>query len=347
MAVDQGNPTVIPVGDEIRPRSARALLLSAGCATWFTVFAFASTQLPSVRAHSAWQSDPYDLVVTFTIFAVPALLLLGVVRVQLCRRDEPLPAFRLRGMLRLAQLALLLIACTATTDWVGVLDAAPSLLNDSIATGLLVALTGVTVSAAVVATMLARLSAGRTGDDDWLAEVGPIADLIEKRAPAAGRQLAAVLRVADRHLVNGPGGIRAHPFRCAAVTAVAAGLLVSGGLALREGQSPGLFALEALVFASGAYALMALANHSLRLAPLPAPRSRRRRAVRVGLVTGCAATALALGCRDLVWSRLGFGTSVDSLGALYAIVGAGFALGLVAGTTVSAARSASSGRRTR
>jgi hypothetical protein len=57
----------------------------------FTAFAFLTTQARGLRAHSPWQDDPYDVVVSFTQFVVPAIALGVAVRMQRFRRDLPQP----------------------------------------------------------------------------------------------------------------------------------------------------------------------------------------------------------------------------------------------------------------
>ena len=66
----------------------RALWSTAGMVVVFTAFAVVTTQVKTVRAGSPWQDDPYDGVVSFTVFLVPALAFLIAVRVGLSRRFD-------------------------------------------------------------------------------------------------------------------------------------------------------------------------------------------------------------------------------------------------------------------
>ncbi|PWU62467.1 hypothetical protein DLE60_00155, partial [Micromonospora globispora] len=96
----------------------RALWWCVGCAVLFTAFAVATTQIRALRAHSPWQDDPYDVVVSFTQMLVPALAVALVVRI-LNRRPgwpRPAPGDLLRGGWALVGM----VAATAATDWIAV-----------------------------------------------------------------------------------------------------------------------------------------------------------------------------------------------------------------------------------
>ncbi|RMI35308.1 hypothetical protein [Nocardia stercoris] len=51
----------------------------------FVALTWTTTQAKSVRAVSPWQTDPYDVVVSFTEFVVPALLSLMALRMLVWR----------------------------------------------------------------------------------------------------------------------------------------------------------------------------------------------------------------------------------------------------------------------
>ncbi|MER6952149.1 hypothetical protein ABT294_49885 [Nonomuraea sp. NPDC000554] len=71
---------------------AQALWASLACALAFTAFACVATQNKLVRQGGPWRHDPYDLVVSLTIFLVPALAALIVARGRLPSRDGRRPA---------------------------------------------------------------------------------------------------------------------------------------------------------------------------------------------------------------------------------------------------------------
>ena len=74
------------VSDPIRRDAQHALLTVAVLAVVFEVFAYVSTEVPSVRAQSPWGNDPYDAVVSFTKFFVP-MLVTWVWRDRSCAAD--------------------------------------------------------------------------------------------------------------------------------------------------------------------------------------------------------------------------------------------------------------------
>src|SRR3954462_15562036 len=96
-------------------RLRRALWWCVGCAALFTAFAAATTQVRALRAHSPWQDDPYDVVVSFTQLLVPALAVAVVVRIA-GRRPQP----ALRDLPRGGRALVGMVAVTVVTDWVAV-----------------------------------------------------------------------------------------------------------------------------------------------------------------------------------------------------------------------------------
>ncbi len=87
--------TMLPVGEPARFAVAKVLRVAEVNAVAFTVFAVVTTQIQAVRAGSPWQDDPYDVVVSFTKFFVPALTALVWVRARLCDVSTPVPLSRL------------------------------------------------------------------------------------------------------------------------------------------------------------------------------------------------------------------------------------------------------------
>ncbi|MDH6108406.1 hypothetical protein P3T36_003950 [Kitasatospora sp. MAP12-15] len=321
---------VLPVGHAARPAAATALSTSLAGAGLFTAFAYVTTQVHAVRAGSPWQGDPYDTVVTFTMFFVPLLGALGSVRALLCRRDEQLPLYRVEQLLRAALVCTLLVAVTAATDWSAVAARAdrkawnggtPWLI------GSLLPLTGVAVAGLLLHRRTVRLLPGATGavrrrsDGDWLDDIVPLVplvNLVAARHPRAGRGLATRIRWSGTI-----GFVRRRFTALAAVAGLTAGLLVATGLATGEGwPGPLLFAVEAIVFAGGAFAFAMICNSVLRLtAPEAAPEaaSGTRRATRIAATAAAVALPVSLALRDTMWRVLGLGGQVDSVGRLAVI----------------------------
>jgi hypothetical protein len=133
------------------------LLLVAALSCAFELFAFVTTQVHAVRAVSPWQDDPYDAVVSFTMFVVPGVVVLALMRVPLCLARFPLPAARLAGLLRASRAVSVLVAVTLITDWLA--PAAPP--------GLAAALVALSVLDAIALTVVYRLPMPAAPGPDW------------------------------------------------------------------------------------------------------------------------------------------------------------------------------------
>ncbi len=220
--------------DRLPAAVRRASWWCVGCAALFTAFAWATTQVRALRAHSPWQDDPYDVVVSFTQVLVPVLAVAVVVRI-LSRRPGG------RELLRGGRALVGMVAVTAVTDWIAV-----ALRTQQAAWGgtgrlLIAALAVVTLVAAAAgarcwAVRRVEAPAPDAGAADWADEVlAGIGDLA-RRWGASG---AAVDRAANwlrRVVVGGRYGLRRH--RLAA--AILAGVALSAGFTLGEALGEGL-----------------------------------------------------------------------------------------------------------
>jgi uncharacterized RDD family membrane protein YckC len=79
---------------------------------FLALFVF-SAELPSVRAHSPWAEDPYDVVISFAALLVPLVAVLTFVRCQRWRGLAPMPAPALRQVMRGVGVVLLAISVLA------------------------------------------------------------------------------------------------------------------------------------------------------------------------------------------------------------------------------------------
>ncbi|MFF2546601.1 hypothetical protein ACFVUY_29155 [Kitasatospora sp. NPDC058063] len=333
----------LDVGHPARPAAAAALSTSAAGAAAFTLFAYLTTQVRPVRAGSPWQGDPYDAVVTFTMFFVPLLSALGAVRALLCRRDRPLPRYRVEQVLRAALVCTLLVAATLATDWAAVAVRADRASWDGGTSWLiasLLPLTGVTAGSLLLhLRAIRRLPEPVRGAEgtvgDWLDDLAPLANLLAGPRSRTGRALAALI---GRGTVLGFVRLRFAPL--AAAAALTAGLLVATGLASGEGW-PGvlLFTVEAAVFAGGTFAFVMICNSVLRFAASP-PASGTRRAARIATTAGALTLPVSLALRDTAWQLLGLGDRVDSIGqwAAFALVCALLAGALTFGVAATGTR---------
>lgn len=296
----------------------RALWWCVGGAVLFTAFAAATTQVRALRAHSPWQDDPYDVVVSFTQLLVPALAVAMAIRIA-GRRPQP----RLRDLLRGGRALVAMVAVTVVTDWVAVARGEHG--DDWGGTGqlLIAALAVVTLAAAAAAVALRRATA-RTGDNvrvapqpagpDWTDDVlAGVGDLVG-RCGAAGRVSAEAVGWLRRVVVGGRHGLRRHHLASVVLACVA----VSAGLAVGEASGDGLgphpaaaAAARIVIGAAGLLTVLLPLDAYLGLLrpgqPLPSTPGLAGR--RPALV--CAAYAVVASVSVTVGFRDGIGDMVD------------------------------------
>ncbi|MET8629189.1 hypothetical protein ABZW30_36570 [Kitasatospora sp. NPDC004669] len=282
----------------------RALWGALALAVGFTAFAYVTTQARMLRAVIPWQADPYDAVVSFTLFLVPALAALTVVRAWLCRGGGPQPGYRVDQLLRAARLGAALVAATVATDATAAVLRAERELWDGRTTWLIAALLPLGTGAGWCLTLLRRAvrelppEERRRPGGDWLDDLALLA------APLA--DLGAVTRFLRRHTVAAAAGL-----------SLSAGALVVSGQAAGEGW-PGwqLAVVELAVFVSGFFAFCLLSDVLLRIAVTrPRPGAGRAAAFAAAL-----AVPVSGGLRDAVWSLAGLPGEVDSPARLLALM---------------------------
>ncbi|MBV6700445.1 hypothetical protein KV557_25650 [Kitasatospora aureofaciens] len=285
-----------------------ALRLSLALAAAFTVFAYATSQAHLLRAASPWQSDPYDAVVSFTLFLVPALAALTAVRALLCRRGVPQPGYRVDQLLRAARLSTVLVAATVSTDWTAAALCADRELWDERTPWLIAALLPLSVGAAACLTLLRRAfrqpaptDTRRTGGD-WLDDLALLAaPLVDLRAATAF--------------------LRRHIAGAAAALSVLAGGLLATGQAVGEGwPGPGIAFLELSVNTGGFFAFCLISNALLRIAATGDRPGDRPGAARTAAVAAALALPVTGGLRDALWAMAGLPGAVDSPGKLLALI---------------------------
>jgi hypothetical protein len=315
--VSETDVQLLPVGHPARAAAARALGATAVSAVVFTVFAYVTTQVKVVRGVSPWQDDPYDAVVTFTMFFVPGLSGVTALRALLCRRAQPLPVYRLEQILRAALLVLALIEITVLADWIAlVLRADRQLWSDRtplLVLGLAIVMVAAAVSHVLALRARAMTPRHRLDDGDWLGDVTVAVGVVAARAADPSR--SAGLR---RRLLVVVGFVRAHFVVMTALASTIVGGLVVGQLAVAEGSANAfLFVIEAVVFAGGTFGFVMIADAWLRLAVRP--RLATHTVARVGSTVAALALPASLAVRDLIWSATGHSAGVQTAQQLAAV----------------------------
>lgn len=304
---DPADPTpflLLAVNDPSRARARRALRLCLWCAVVFSLFALMSTQDKALRAHSPWQDDPYDAVLSFTEFFVPLLAVALLARATLCPRARPVAAARLRDLLRAARLVVACVGLTLAADWVAVALGVHSSqwgTPGQLLIGMLAVLTALLV--AVVLALRAATGAGRwtravpsESDPDWIGDLFAVAAAQADAAGPFARLLRRWIESTERVLINGRWGVRRHAVMAAALVSVLFGLGVGmtqvigeNGLrqALRHVAGVGLFVG---IGAAGMFCFLLAVGEYLR--PLGAPTRRlspaRLRWLRAVAIAACS-----------------------------------------------------------
>ena len=323
--------TSVPPGHPARRPFAQAVWVSLVTGVAFTAFAFTTTQVADVRAGSPWQNDPYDGMVSFTEFLVPALIVTMVLRCVLLRPGRPQPVFRVHQLLRSALVCLALVGATVIVDWSAVVARADRQQWDRHTPWLIGSLVPLTLlTAAGVALqrrasrLLRPLAHGRT-DGDWLDDLAALLRL-------GTTPLPGFLRRPLRRAVAGPaiGFLRRHIVAAAAVLSLSLSLGIATIEAVGEGwDSPILVATSTLVNFGGFMAFCLVTNVVLLIAVTPARRrDPARRAARTAMVSGFVALPVSAVFRDALWSAVTDESSVDSVSVFAGIV-------VVSGVTVA------------
>lgn len=305
----------LPVGDPVRVRARRALGATVVTGLSFFAFAVISTQDKTVRAHSPWQDDPFDVVVSFTLFLVPMLLAALIVRVQLCRANRPLPSRRISDLLRCARLALAAVALTVLTDWCAVALQEHASVWSQPGEALIAALGLLTILVVVAAAALvAAGSASISGDaanagPDWIEDMVTLAS---QHAGHLGKVSGAAhwaVDLADQHLVCGRFGLRRHPVMAAFFAALAFGLslAVAQGVGEHEFTGPrstaGVIAFLTFVGGGGMFGLLVTAGAYLRVVKPDGRHPPEDRRQLVAAVTSALSIPVTVAFRDnLGWA---------------------------------------------
>jgi hypothetical protein len=339
----------LPVGHPSRPLVRRAFDAVLLAAASFVCFAIITTQVKSLRVHSPWQDDPYDAVVSFTMFFVPLLCGLCLVRVQLFRRQLPLAIQRVRDLLRASWLVFALIGATLAVDWTSVGLQADHPLWTTATSGL-IAMLGATSAVWLISGValriasrqrelavggLPRSSVDLAGDvvavvDQWTHSLGPL-----------GRLAAPVNRWLGAGMLDGRSGVRRHPLVWAAGIALGFGLFLAAGAASEGGPAP-LLALFTGVGACGMFAFLVIGGWFLGAVRSTVPSTGGRRRVIHAATLTCVSVPTALAFRDSLWWLVGSTSDRAGLGelaALLAVVGCAVFVAVLATETVAARRS--------
>lgn len=302
------SPYVLPVGDPRRFLIGRVAFGTLVTSAIFVVFTM-TKQVKPVYLHAPWVNDPYDTVLSFTMFFVPLVAATCLVPVSLCRKSEPLSAGRVVTILRGCQVAVGGIVLELLAAWAAVILRANRpewTVATAILIALLILLSTVTAKVIVDVVRAPRLPRcdhpAHTQEPDWLGDLVIVARRQSHRLGPFRLLGLRAIAWADRGILT---KVRRHPLGAAAATSGAFGATAFGWQAIREGYSLSVTALEIGLGFCGMFAFLVLAGSYLSIARAPSRLyGGQRRAVDAGVVA-CIVAIAALAFRDSLWWIVG------------------------------------------
>lgn len=305
-------PETLPADHEALPAVRAALWLSVAIAVAFVVFGYVTTQAKGIRAASPWQHDPYDGVITFTVFLVPAVIVVLLARMSLLRGRRPQPLFRIGQLLTASVVSALLMAATMAADWLAVAVRADHALWDHRNTPWLIASLA-PLSLLALAHLALALRAfrrlprrgSRDPDGDWLDDLRTLLDTAAPHLPTVLRR--PVTRFSESGAIE---TVRRHIIVAAAVLS----LLVCLGITTMEAinqrwRSPVLIVTVAIVNLTVFFTFCLIANRFLHIAvpaagsaERPVTTGRTRRAAYRAVIAALIALPTSAFTRDYLWS---------------------------------------------
>jgi hypothetical protein len=317
------------VGDAHETPVRRAVGWATVAGVLFAVGAGLTTQYKPLRAHSPWQDDPYDVVVSFTQLVVPTLVAAMVLRATLYRPSAPQPVRRAADLVRSAGAVVALCAATVVTDWAAVANGAHradwATPGSWLIGGLGVVSAVLAVAGAAVVAAARRTPRGSAADPpDWVDDALTIVLAVLTRAGRIGRTTAAVITRTCVVVFDGRHGVRRHPVTATAVLGFAAAAGLATLETIRE-PPPSLAAavphmvLTLLIGGSGLFAIGLAVGRYLRIVrPITSNPPPRRRIWLWAGVGAAASVPASVAWRDELGSLSGI--RIDSIGRLESLI---------------------------
>lgn len=274
-------------------------------------FAFTATkEMKPVYNHAPWLNDPYDTVISFTMFFVPLVAACLLVQVSLCLRSEPLSVVRVVSILRASRVAVGAIMIELFSAWLAVGLGANkgqwTVQATGIQVGLLVVATVVAVMVAIRLARVPRLASHSVqhGDAelDWIGDAVAVARRESRWLGPLRRRVMPLLDWGDRTLVQ---QVRRHPVITAAVVSAGFGVAVFGWQGYREGYVPSVTLLAMGLGFCGMFAFLVPVGAYFGLVRSANPSSGMRRRALDASVIASGAAIVALAFRGNLWELIG------------------------------------------
>ncbi|MGH7640737.1 MAG: hypothetical protein ACREOL_07530 [Candidatus Dormibacteria bacterium] len=327
--------TTLPVDDPRRLPIRRAVFGTLWAVAFFVLLT-ATKAVPSVYDHAPWLNDPYDVVISFTVFFVPLAAACLTVQVLLCVRSEALSVRRVGAILRASRVIVIAAAIEIVTDWValglGANRAAWTVTQTGLEVSLLVLATATAAVAALLLVRAPRLPGGmiRLQDEevtDWLGDAMTLARRESRRLGSYMHLAVRLVEWSDQAVLP---RMRRHPVWTAAAASAAFSLTVLGWQAYREGYFTSVALIAMGLGFCGMFAFLMGAGSYLGLIASTSPsRGVERRGIDASVV-GCGAAILALAFRNFLWPIVGSSTSSAGPSQFAVLIGGAVLLSFVA-----------------
>lgn len=219
----------LPVGATARARVRDAVFAAGAAGALVLLLSVVATQDKALRAHSPWQDDPYDVVVSFSLFILPALLAAGFFRLPACQAAEAMPVTRARDLLRWTRLAAGVAAACVLTEWVSVAARAHAAAWGTPGVVLIAVLAIATAVAGAAGLLVTR--ATRLAEPGWQQAAGPdwVDDWLSAARLTAGtvHPLRRLFSWLDPRTIRCALVLRRHPLAAAAAISLTSGLAIA------------------------------------------------------------------------------------------------------------------------
>ncbi|MGH9101538.1 MAG: hypothetical protein ACRDYD_00910 [Acidimicrobiales bacterium] len=331
--------TEMGVGDPARRLAGLAVVASLAVAGAYGLLTVLAKETPALYLHQPWQDDPYDALVSFDFVALPLLVVTGVLRVQLCRRYQPLPARRMADLLRVCALATGLSVVTEGAEWIAVASGTHGAAWGAATAWQVAVLAAFTAATSAAGVSLRRgrhalaRSARLAEQPDWLADATTLGLQAALVLGPVGRLVQwAVCRV-DRQVIP---RVRSHPIVAAALAAAVLTAPEVVAKVVLEGYPAPLVLLVFTVSAGSLFAFLVVVGSYLRVV---APKRAQPSVWLCAAIVACLSGTLAVAFRDSLLWTLGTTQSHETIGTLAELVlGAGALAGALSLVGQSTAR---------
>jgi hypothetical protein len=290
-------------------------------------FVFTATkEIKPIYNHAPWLNDPYDTVISFTMFFVPLVAACLLVQVSLCLRSEPLAIPRVVAILRACRVAVGAVIVDLVSAWIAVALGADrpqwTIGATGVEVGLLVLATLVTIAATVALLRVPRLPSPAQFPNeeppDWLGDAVTVAKRESRWFGPLRRLVITFAEWSEHTLIR---EVRRHPIIAATVASAVFGLTVFGWQGEREGYFLPVTLLAMALGFCAMFAFLVSAGSYFRLVRSTRPSYGMQRRMVDASVIGCMTAIMTLAFRNSLWWIVGSNATAAGPSQLAALVG--------------------------